>query len=359
MDIHPSEEKQTLTNLPAAPIPQEASSVKSTQKVLADDGRTLKVKKSKKVNWSRIFKYLSYLVTAFILVLYRDVDRYYHYSVKHNTKYNPFSDFRISLVSMVCIFIYRYGSLHFLAKPVEQIMDPRYQGDERQNHAKRMVKWFLDVFYYTTFSVFGYWVIYRGGLMPTWLGGDAECYDSMKGYPYPPEVPYLREYFLIQLGNHYFALVDQFFFKRHEKNHYEMLLHHILTCGLMMLSYQMNLTIPGSIILLAHDPGDVLLCVSRLYSDIKGKRFPILVIIFALNLSSWIYLRLFILPSCLIHSVMKGYFTTEPEIFSIIKFTLGLQLIMVWLLFFMHIYWVGMMIKRAVITITKKKIRTT
>eukprot|EP01017_Pseudomicrothorax_dubius_P037766 TRINITY_DN5579_c0_g1_i1.p1 TRINITY_DN5579_c0_g1~~TRINITY_DN5579_c0_g1_i1.p1 ORF type:complete len:344 (-),score=57.25 TRINITY_DN5579_c0_g1_i1:183-1214(-) len=307
------------------------------------------------------FKSLSILMICVVFGAWSEIVRFEKYTQIHRLRYWDFTEFAPSLLIMLGIFAYRYSFAYLLRDWVDSILDPnKYTGEERKAHIKRMIKWICDIIYYTAATVFAYWVFWDSKHLPSCLGGKGDCGESMRNYPNQEELPYVRVYYLLQIGNHLFAFFDQLIFKKLEKNFHEMMLHHILALSLTMMSFQMNLVYIGMLVLIVHDPGDVLLCCSRFYSDLKKRSMTPLYFIFIANLACWIYLRLYVFPTCIIFPLVKAFMSMSPDLFAALKVTLSTQILMLALLFVMHIYWVSIMTQRAFsVVVRKKKIRTT
>eukprot|EP01017_Pseudomicrothorax_dubius_P032390 TRINITY_DN4241_c0_g1_i4.p1 TRINITY_DN4241_c0_g1~~TRINITY_DN4241_c0_g1_i4.p1 ORF type:complete len:335 (-),score=52.54 TRINITY_DN4241_c0_g1_i4:35-1039(-) len=287
-----------------------------------------------------VFKSLSIIVICVILGIWSEISRFYSFSQAHGLRYWSYKEFFPAVIAMLLIFFYRYSAEYLLRGWIDKILDNvKYKGEERASHIKRMTKWVCDIIFYTLTTLFGYWVLWGTKYLPAELGGSGKCSASLESYPFQEDTPYIREYYLLQIGNHMFAFFDNLLFKRGERNFYEMMLHHILALSLTMMSFQLNLVHVGSIVLIIHDPGDIFLCISRFYSDSKCKKMSVLICIFILNLFVWIYLRLYVFPSCVIFYFFKTYFSFTPEAFSVFRFTVGLIIAKQVLLISMHIYW--------------------
>jgi ceramide synthetase len=156
------------------------------------------------------------------------------------------------------------------------------------------------------------------------------------------------------------------FFEEHHKDYYVMYAHHLATILLILLSYQNNYVRLGTLVLLVHDLSDIPVDVLKMVNyckleDMKG--FFASEIAFILNLASWLYLRLYILPYRVMYSAWfeSRKFATQnntppsagwhkdgtfDQVESFIGNFFMDDLPMYWpncllltLLFFMHIYW--------------------
>jgi hypothetical protein len=112
-----------------------------------------------------------------------------------------------------------------------------------------------------------------------------------RDYPRVPEVPYLRVFYLIQAGTHLYTFIHQVFFKLNDPKYYEFVLHHGLALFLIIFSYLMNMTLVGAVVLMLHDPCDVLLISSRAYTDYRYRKVSVNILIYAVTYIGWVYFR--------------------------------------------------------------------
>ena len=73
---------------------------------------------------------------------------------------------------------------------------------------------------------------------------------------------------------------------------------------LIYFSYMMNFIHIGAIVLLLHDPGDVILITARSYTDYKNMRVAICIIIYLILYAVWVYTRNIVFPLCAIKSAI-------------------------------------------------------
>lgn len=69
---------------------------------------------------------------------------------------------------------------------------------------------------------------------------------------------------------------------------------------LILFSYCFNFHRIGLLILFLHDPGDVVLIIARAYTDYKGRKVVINVIIYVITYILWVYTRNIVFPYCCI-----------------------------------------------------------
>jgi len=102
---------------------------------------------------------------------------------------------------------------------------------------------------------------------------------------------------------HLYAFVSHTLWKYNEPKYYEYVLHHGLAVVLLFFSYMANLHVIGSLVLIVHDPGDVVLIMARSYSDYKWRRPIGILVVYGLCYSVWIFTRITMFPLCIIKNL--------------------------------------------------------
>jgi ceramide synthetase len=113
-----------------------------------------------------------------------------------------------------------------------------------------------------------------------------------------------------------------------------MFLHHVATVTLIIVSYNVNFLLPGSVIMLLHDVSDFFLSLSIISYFCGSDKLLIssMVAMFA----SWIYLRLYYFPDRIIKPYYDYYMSTEdPTIIGTFNFLFPFLLI----LYILHWFW--------------------
>eukprot|EP01025_Chloroclados_australasicus_P039071 TRINITY_DN4036_c0_g1_i1.p1 TRINITY_DN4036_c0_g1~~TRINITY_DN4036_c0_g1_i1.p1 ORF type:complete len:317 (-),score=14.33 TRINITY_DN4036_c0_g1_i1:494-1444(-) len=134
------------------------------------------------------------------------------------------------------------------------------------------------------------------------------------------------------------------------KDFWAFFVHHILTSAVIILSFSIKFLRGGSMMLLAHDIGDILLEASKLskYSGLETLA-SILFVVFTLQ---WLVLRLGYFPFILLGSTFRqlpeivGYF---PPLAHVIQTFLIIIVVI-------HVYWFGLILKVLYNAVVLKKI---
>eukprot|EP01016_Furgasonia_blochmanni_P023558 TRINITY_DN2541_c0_g1_i1.p1 TRINITY_DN2541_c0_g1~~TRINITY_DN2541_c0_g1_i1.p1 ORF type:complete len:405 (+),score=115.73 TRINITY_DN2541_c0_g1_i1:248-1462(+) len=303
-----------------------------------------------------IFRTIAFLVLIGGIYVFRSIQGTRAWLREHrNFETPPWSNYLLSLASMVVIFGFRFLMRFLLKNKMLELMVDKYEGQGKLKNANRMVKWVCDILYYSVTSLTLYYLLKDSPILPSYYLGSGDCAYAFKGYPYLPEIPYVDVFFRIQLGNHLFALCDQIMFKRKDMKFWEMLLHHILACMLMVGSYSTGNLLCGSLVLIAHDPGDVFLCLLRLYGEIKNKRFSLAVVFLIICIAVWSYSRLYFFPLCVLGDGLNHeYHLLGEEFWSHFIVVFWFNFGMLCMLVVMHAYWLTFLLKVGASGFSKK-----
>jgi len=128
-----------------------------------------------------------------------------------------------------------------------------------------------DTLFYTTSTVFAFYSFSHTNIIPKALFGSGECSALFEGYPNKPDIPYFNEFYLYQMGNHLYRLINHWIVFRNDVKFYEMHLHHWVAFWLIAYSYLLNYTHLGGIVMILHDFGDIFLSGSRVYDALRNK----------------------------------------------------------------------------------------
>lgn len=129
---------------------------------------------------------------------------------------------------------------------------------------------------------------------PWWPPGFGDSTKIFENHPHTPQVPGLREYYLIQLGYSLSALMLTLM-QHGRSNLVSMTIHHSATIALVAVSYYIqNAHRFGATVMFIHDLTDLPVCLVRLVVDLSATA-PTAVFYFVL-LASWAFWRLYVFP---------------------------------------------------------------
>ena len=136
------------------------------------------------------------------------------------------------------------------------------------------------------------------------------------GFPEVPDIPYLRIFYLIQLGTHLFTFIHHLFWKYNDPKYFEYVLHHGLALFLIIFSYLLNLILVGTVVLFLHDISDVTLISARIYTDYKYRNKTINIFLGIVAVVNWIFLRNIVFQTCVIRSCFNFYMSSKNEMLA-------------------------------------------
>jgi len=146
----------------------------------------------------------------------------------------------------------------------------------------------------------GYYTLF----VPTPVPWVLRTEDHWTGWPMQPVYPMVKYYYLVELGAYFHQLL---WTDVSRSDSLEMIIHHIVTIFLIVLSYLCNFTRIGTTVLILHDPSDVFLESAKVVnyvSKVKGREYwsHLCDVLFAIFAISFFVLRLVIYPYWVFYS---------------------------------------------------------
>jgi hypothetical protein len=163
-----------------------------------------------------------------------------------------------------------------------------------QARIERSSYYIFKLTYYTASSVWAYWLFYRTDCLPNWMGGVGSLKNHFSDFPYKPQVPGLLAYSLVQLGYFIEDVIEHNFIKERANDFWEMNLHHLMTIAMFGGMILTNSIIPGAFVSFLHNVSDILMTLSRIFSNTVFKKLTYATFIMAILV--WIITRNIILP---------------------------------------------------------------
>jgi len=305
--------------------------------------------------YQSIFALLTWITIPSSLLFLPNVLNFFEWADKRDIKTAQWSDLGIIIGAAISQLILSSLVKRVAWSYIFENLDDKYQGEDRVERASRVTKLVYDFIFYTTSTVFAFYAFGSTYIIPKSFFGKGECSALFQDYPTKPNIPFLNEYYLYQLGNHGYRLIHHVIVARHEPKFYEMLLHHYAALCLIAYSYLFNFTPTGSMILILHDASDIFLCSVRAYDSMRNKN-KILWYGGAIGvLVAWIYCRLIFFPACLIKECTH-HRETFPN-WEIVGTPYTWKIGLLWVLLVLHTYWVGVLIYIASQSLKKKTIK--
>lgn len=158
----------------------------------------------------------------------------------------------------------------------------------------------------------------------------------------------MQEYFMAQMGVNLFSLIELGIFvgKSYRKYH-EFLLHHCVTIILILFATLSNQFAAGIIVIFIHNASDIFSSGARAYLETKFARSSLLAIFFVAMLGSWVFMRLYVYPSCVLQQLM-AQMPSPDDYWYVMRFEYGVYMSLNWVLVGMHCFWIYFMLKFAV-----------
>ena len=209
-----------------------------------------------------------------------------------------------------------------------------------------------NLIWYSFITAFGITRVgYKNDIVPRTLGGTMDSNRAFsERYPHldMKEIDYL--YFHIQFGTKIYSFLKTLILEREFGDFWEMYLHHLLTTLLMVLSLFSNITEIGLVVLLIHDPGDVVLNFMKIYRYMIPKAYKPSIFTAALSIVSmlfWIILRVVIQPISLFtreYQILKNLreyqaYEVTDEILDKLYYLLAAIFSVLFILYIMNVYW--------------------
>jgi len=309
--------------------------------------------------YEKIWKTFTFITVPLSLILFKDILVFEEWTKTNVSPRADLSDLWLTATAFIVIYILRKAFQRALYGPVYTIIEDKHQGEERVERTKRVVKWMYDVMYYGSLTCFVFLFFRDANFLPPTLFGSGECSKLYSEFPELPKVPYLKQYYLIQLGSHFCSVFEQVMFKRKDLKFYEYFLHHYLAFTLIFFSYLTQMWALGSMVLITHDISDIFLAFARAFEGQKHFKSQQTVVYGVLGLTAfmWAYCRTFVFPVCAIQTCFVWWREQNElnlPVWLMIKheFTFEVSLLVVLLL--MNIYWVFILTKMFVMALTKK-----
>lgn len=183
--------------------------------------------------------------------------------------------------------------------------------DKREVRVQRFAGQLWKVLFHGAMTVIPMFVLHG---QPFWPPGFGDAHAIFERYPHTPQIRYLREFYMVQLGYYLHAFVATLL-QRGRPNIVEMTVHHMATLALVFVSYFVQNAVRfGALVLWVHDVCDVPVSFTRVVVDLSWI-LPIAVS-YLLLMVSWVVFRLYVFPVRLIYIASYSCFTTGAVPFS-------------------------------------------
>ena len=224
------------------------------------------------------------------------------------------------------------------------------EGENLKKRVKRMRTYLMASIYYSSSFLFVLIAAVYEGLLPILYGGDLDLAMEQKRWPRQTGVLVTIVY-LFQYGHHLERLLNHAVNEYHSATFWTMSLHHILTVGMIAVSFQTRITHFGIAVLMMLDFSDCLLQLSRFLRETTFQGTAKVTFVFLVI--SWLHGRVLGLGWEVIPAVVKMALSRHlfvHQFFSIhVFYVIGLCVF--WLL---NVFWFYQIVKIFVSVFIKK-----
>lgn len=225
---------------------------------------------------------------------------------------------------------------------------------KRKRNARKFADQAWQLMIHVSMTIYEIVLLYPGGVQGgmDWFYDTKLCYIGPGGaYEEPPNV-WLERLYIMQASVWIYTLISHRWLEEKHKDYYMMFAHHVVTIGLIALSWKNTLRI-GMLILFAHDASDVGIDLLKMFNYMgRGSEngFPFTEIIFIIGLVAWTFFRLYLFPFYLLRSAI---FESAPSCEDV-GISCTVHRVSLIVLQGMHIWWTYLLLKILISGITHK-----
>jgi len=189
-----------------------------------------------------------------------------------------------------------------------------------------------------------------------WLYDRSEFY---KGWPYEQGleccIPDIKFLYMFHVGWYCWKFFSQIFLDRHLKDYVASMIHHFCAMGLLALSYYSGTVRGGVVVLLLHDPADVVLQSAKLLR-LMNQHF-LMNIAFVILAVTWFTTRIVIFPLCPMLSAWIDFYEQHGNKNSSDDLVIMICCILMAALWILHIKWFWLIIEASMRAMSGKTVR--
>ena len=250
-----------------------------------------------------------------------------------------------------------------LYSPIGKTFDPYWsgvlvsegsrEGESHEKRIKRLRTYLMATIYYATSFVFTTLVALQEGYLPRVFGGTLDLKMEQNRWP-KPAGNFVKILYLFEYGHHLERLFNHIYNDSNSPTFYTMLLHHIVTVGMIAVSYQNELKYYGIAVLILCDFGDTFLQASRFLRETQYKNSAkICFVIMAVN---WLQGRIIGLGWEVIPAVFDFVFSRHSFVlrFFGMHFSYILMICTLWIL---NVFWFFQIVKIFISIFLKNKMK--
>lgn len=229
------------------------------------------------------------------------------------------------------------------------VLDHLAGGFARQTRSKRILECFWRFSYYSFAFIYGCVVLWN----KSWLWDIKECWI---GYPFHRVDDSVWWYYMIETSFYYSLLLASFFDVR-RSDFWQLIVHHVVTIGLLSSSFTINFVRVGTLVLVSHDLADILLEFGKLTRYDRNLK-SVTNACFVVFLTGWIVTRLGYYPLVIVRSALTEAAALIQPDYELLNFTQvpyapRVIILMLFILILLHIFWTVIIMRIVIKTITE------
>ena len=246
-----------------------------------------------------------------------------------------------------------YGAMKFLCRGFikRNVTWEKQHLNKEGDRQYRVENQVYGVVYYLMSSIF-FWsllYVYEPECLPKGLGGELDLWSFTSNWPRLPHIV-TRAYFMTSIGHHIERTVQYVLYKRESKSFWTMILHHVLTVALMMVSYSIRAFMFGYSVLITHEISDMFMYLTRLVRELKQAK-TLLPICYVCLLFVWIYTRSYVFTA----EVLYPLVTHVVFEFDVVRYMFYICVAGLLILGILNTYWTLLVLKMGFSKFFKKE----
>ena len=244
--------------------------------------------------------------------------------------------------SFLLVFI-RFFSTNYFYKIGSKVI-------KKKARIKRFGSVLFKFIYFVIISTTEYTLIKNESWLPVELGGSGNIINAFINWPLHEITFYHRLIYIINLSYHTHSLIYLFLIglKRNDRN--EMLIHHLVTIFIILLSWYAKFIYIGIVVMFLHNISDISTYAIKVLIDTDCNNLTI--ILFIAVLLTWGWTRLYVLPN-----IIRQIYINVPSLIG--RSNTNIFIVLLGTLFCLHIYWYGLVLNMGYVKLKKNIIEDT
>ncbi|MFH4975824.1 hypothetical protein AB6A40_002533 [Gnathostoma spinigerum] len=232
----------------------------------------------------------------------------------------------------------------------ERIRHHLFFGFAKNSKSKKVLESFYRFSFYTFIFIYGFVTLKD----EPWFYDVRLCWIDYPRHPIPNTVWW---YYMSEMS-FYCSLVVSSLFDSHRRDFWQMFVHHLVTIGLISISWTINFVRVGTLVLVSHDISDVILEFSKLIRYDKKLAKKYINALFIVFITSWTLTRIGYFPFFIIRSaIFDAPQLIQPDynLLNISQPPYAPRLIigLLFCLLGLHLFWTAIIFRIVIRTVTE------